>query len=319
MGWLRQLVVNIFIARMSLRIDAQVAQSIVDKYEYFLFDCDGVIWLGDHLLPSVVETLELLKSKNKTVLFVTNNSTKARDDYQSKFAKLGIHGITKQEVFGSSYASAVYIDKILQLPKDKKIWVLGEKGIEKELNELGYSTIGGLDPLLNVDFDPEHPQLNHIDEQVGAVVTGLTTNVNYLKMSITMQYLLDKSLPFIATNIDSTYPSKGKLLVGAGSIIESVAFASGRQPDAICGKPNQSMMNSIKADHPGLAANPAKGLMVGDRLNTDMKFGRDGGLDTLLVLTGIETEADVQHAAAAGEAPTYYTSKLGDLFELTQS
>lgn len=294
--------------------------SLLDKYDYFLFDCDGVIWLGDHLLPYICETLELLKTHNKTIVFVTNNSTKSRNDYLNKFTKLGIHGISKSEVFGSSYASAVYVDKILKLPKDKKVWVLGEAGIEQELKELGYLTVGGTDPSLiedGVNFNQNHPSLVNLDNEVGAVVTGLTLSLNYLKLSITMQYLLkdNKSLPFIATNIDSTFPSKNQLLIGAGSIIESVAYASGRQPDAVCGKPNQSMLNAIKADNPGLNQNPARGLMIGDRINTDMKFGRDGGLDTLLVLTGIETEERVL-SLDPSTAPTYYANKLGDLYEL---
>lgn len=307
---------------MALKIESRdQAAALIDRYDYFLFDCDGVIWLGDQLLPSVTETLTLLKSRNKIVIFVTNNSTKSRNDYIQKFEKLGINGVTKSEVFGSSYASAVYVEKILKLPKDKKVWVLGEEGIETELNELGYETIGGSDPDLirnGVEFEFDHEQLNKLDEGVGAVVAGLTFNLNYLKLSITMQYLLknDKLIPFIATNIDSTFPSKGKLLIGAGSIIETVAYASGRQPDAICGKPNQSMMNSIKADNPALGLQPGRGLMIGDRLNTDMKFGRDGGLDTLLVLTGIETEAVVT-GLGSDVAPTYYAEKLGDLYELT--
>lgn len=307
---------------MSTKItDKASAQNILDSYDYFIFDCDGVIWLGDHLLPSVVETLSLLKELNKKVIFVTNNSTKSRNDYLAKFTKLGIHGIVKDEVFGSSYASAVYVDKILKLPKDKKVWVLGETGIEHELHELGYETVGGSDPSLYSEgnvFNAEHKMLNELDDSVGCVVAGLDTRVNYLKLSITMQYLLkdNKSIPFVATNIDSTFPLKGKFLIGAGSIIITAINASGREPNAICGKPNQSMMKTIQVDNPELGKNPKKGLMIGDRLNTDMKFGRDGGLDTLLVLTGVETEEVVKQLDAA-EAPTYYANKLGDLFELT--
>lgn len=294
---------------------------LLEDYDYFLFDCDGVLWLGDHILPSVRETLSLLKQHNKTIFFVTNNSTKSRAEYLKKFEKFGIEA-KKQEVFGSSYATAIYINKILQLPTDQKIWVLGEKGIEDELKELGYETLGGSDPELvkhGVNFDANDPLLTDLDDKVGCVVAGLALTVNYLKLSVTMQYLLakDKSIPFVATNIDSTFPLKGQLLVGAGSIIESVVHASGRQPDAICGKPNQSMMNSIKADCPGLLQNPQRGLMIGDRLNTDMKFGRLGGLDTLLVLTGIETESGVL-LQPADEAPTYYMSKLGDIYDLSQ-
>ncbi|OBA23190.1 2-phosphoglycolate phosphatase [Metschnikowia bicuspidata var. bicuspidata NRRL YB-4993] len=308
---------------MSLKITTpQQARALLANYDYFLFDCDGVIWLGDHLLPSVAETLALLKKMGKAVIFVTNNLTKAREDYLRKFELLGIPGIQKSEVFGSSYALAVYVDKILRLPKDKKVWVLGESGIESELHEMGYQTLGGTDPALvenGVAFDPNHRLLTDLDPAVGCVVAGLTTNINYLKLSVTMQYLLKdgKLVPFVATNIDLTFPLKGKLLIGAGSIVETVSYASGRSPDAICGKPNQSMMQSILADRPGLKENPKRGLMVGDRLNTDMKFGRDGGLDTLLVLTGIETQDAVEKLDPA-EAPTYFAEKLGDLFELTR-
>ncbi|CAN3353039.1 4-nitrophenylphosphatase [Diutina catenulata] len=302
---------------MSTKVtSASHVEAILRDYDYFIFDCDGVIWTGNHLLPHVDETISLLKQAGKKVYFVTNNSSKSRNDYLTKFASMGIHGIDKSEVFGSSYATAVYVDSILGLPKDKKVWVLGEKGIETELQERGYTTVGGTDPsLMQVPFDDSHPALTELDDAVGAVVAGLSFNLSYLKLSATLQYLL-RGLPFLATNIDSTFPAHGKLLMGAGSIIESVAYAAGRQPDAICGKPNQAMLDAIKAENPPLKAAPKRGLMVGDRLNTDMKFGRDGGLDTLLVLTGIETE-DTVHGLAPAEQPTYYASKLGDLFELT--
>lgn len=84
---------------MSVKITSkEQVNDLLDKYDYFLFDCDGVLWLGDHLLPSIPETLSLLKEKNKQVIFVTNNSTKSRNDYLKKFEKLGINNVTKQEI-----------------------------------------------------------------------------------------------------------------------------------------------------------------------------------------------------------------------------
>lgn len=83
---------------------------------------------------------------------------------------MGISNITKLEIFGSSFASAVYVEKILKLPKDKKVWVLGEEGIEKELHELGYSTVGGTDPKLvkeGVKFDPNTTLFDNLDPNVG--------------------------------------------------------------------------------------------------------------------------------------------------------
>jgi len=86
-------------------------QSIVDKYEIFLFDCgqsnqpptpplsplgsprlavakadanpcgrilDGVIWEGDHCIDNVKQVLDHLRSLNKQIYFVTNNATSVR-------------------------------------------------------------------------------------------------------------------------------------------------------------------------------------------------------------------------------------------------
>ncbi|KAG5641371.1 hypothetical protein DXG03_005377 [Asterophora parasitica] len=53
--------------------------------------------------------------------------------------------------------------------------------------------------------------------------------------------------------------------------------------------------------------------MVGDRLNTDILFGKGGGLATLLVLTGITAEADITGPNASPIVPDYVTNSLADL------
>ncbi|GMM37798.1 4-nitrophenylphosphatase [Saccharomycopsis crataegensis] len=282
--------------------------ALLDQYDNFLFDCDGVLWLGDHLLPHVVETLAFLKSKGKKLIFVTNNSTKSRENYLKKFEKFGVKGITKSDIFGSAYATAVYLDKVMKFDHTKKVWVLGGQGVHDELTELGIQSIGGTDPELDKPFSDDSKFLK-LDPEVGAVIAGLDTSINYHRLSITLQYLLDPNVIFMATNIDSTFPSHGKILPGAGSIIESAIYSSGRQP-TVCGKPNMNLLKAIQAEH---NLNLERSIMVGDRLNTDMKFGKDGGLGTLLVLTGIETEANVLKQDGT---PKYYADKLGDLYEL---
>jgi ribonucleotide monophosphatase NagD (HAD superfamily) len=49
----------------------------------------------------------------------------------------------QDEVFGSAYATAVYLSTVLKLPKDKKVYVIGQDGLEAELDEEGVQHIGG--------------------------------------------------------------------------------------------------------------------------------------------------------------------------------
>lgn len=286
------------------------ADLLLEAYDTFLFDCDGVLWRGDHLLPLVVETLHLLQSKGKKLIFVTNNLTKSREQYLKKFIKFGLTGITKEDIFGSAYATAVYLDKVLKFDHSKKVWVLGAQGIHDELKELGIDSIGGTDPTLNEPFLEDSPHLN-LDKDVGAVIAGLDQGLNYHKLAVTLQYLQKPEVLYLATNIDSTFPGHGRIFPGAGSVIESVLHCSGRDP-IVCGKPSMNLLSAIQAEH---KLDLKRSIMVGDRLNTDMKFGLDGGLGTLLVLTGIEKEENVIKQEGA---PQFYADKLGDLYELTK-
>jgi 4-nitrophenyl phosphatase len=169
----------------------------------------------------------------------------------------------------------------------------------------------------------------------GAVVAGLDFHVNMAKLacaSLVLQALpvvtpmvsaplgaspaVKSPVLFIATNEDPQLPigDEGALLPGAGSIIAALTTVAGRGPDVVCGKPELRMATALFA-HEGIK-HPARCLMIGDRLSTDIAFGNGAGCQTLLVLSGCETQADVQAAAAAKKAlwlPHFVTAGLGDL------
>ncbi|TFY57784.1 hypothetical protein EVJ58_g6808, partial [Rhodofomes roseus] len=126
-------------ARLS---SAQDYKSLLDKYDTWLFDCDGVLWQGDRLVDGVPEALNLLRTHKKRILFVTNNATKSRKSYKKKFDQLGLEAQV-DEVFGSAYASAVYLSTVMKMPKHKKVYVVGMKGLEEELEEEGIQHLGG--------------------------------------------------------------------------------------------------------------------------------------------------------------------------------
>ena len=60
-----------------------------------------------------------------------------------------------------------------------------------------------------------------------------------------------------------------------------------KQYPVVVGKPNPFSWELIRKDH-GLPEN-TKAIIIGDRLDTDIKFGRNAGIDTCLVLTGCTT------------------------------
>lgn len=287
-------------------------ESFLDQYDDFLFDCDGVLWQGNHLLPSVVETLDLLRSRNKRMTFVTNNSTKSRRQYTEKFSKFGLE-VSENEIFGSAFSAAVYLKYVINFPEDKKVLVIGESGIEEELDNVGVKYVVGTDEAYRKY--PTDELLNAIerDPEIGCVLCGLDLHINYYKIAVAMVQLKDKDTLFLATNIDSTFPSKGKLLPGAGTIVGTLETCTGRTPTAL-GKPSKDMMSCIKADK---HFDPERTCMVGDRLNTDIAFGKSGGLGTFMVLTGVDTEETILNVEdETAIRPQYYADKLGDLIEI---
>src|SRR5579862_983833 len=185
--------------------------TFVSKFDTFLLDCDGssslrarlmigVLWAGDRVLPNVRETLTYLRNQKKQIIFVTNNSMKSRRAYVQKFKKLNIQA-TEEEIFGSSYAAAIYIARVLKLSKDKKVYILGERGVEEELEAENVSYSGGTDPEDRKEFTEEDYEKIKPDESVGAVLCGLDQHISYKKISKAFTYLRQEpTVEFIATN-----------------------------------------------------------------------------------------------------------------------
>ncbi|XBW38678.1 hypothetical protein QEN19_004266 [Hanseniaspora menglaensis] len=296
--------------------NTKIVAEFLNSFDTFLFDCDGVLWSGTHLLPNVIETLDLLKKLNKKVLFVTNNSTKSREEYTKKFSNFGIEGITKEEIFSSSFATAIYMKNFTNLDSSKdKIWVFGESGIEKELQEVGFTTIGGTDPRLNEPWDQQATPFLPVDPEVKCVVAGLDQSINFHKLCVTFNYLKVPEVQYVATNIDTTFPGKPYLQPGCGSMINLLTTSSGREEPPNCGKPSQLMLDAVFKAYPDLKRERC--CMVGDRLNTDIKFGIDGGLGgQLLVLSGVEKAECLTDLSHGFELPNFFAEKLGDVYEL---
>lgn len=248
----------------------------------------------------------------KRTVFVTNNSTKSRAEYLKKFESKGI-SCSVDDVFGSSYSAAIYINRILALPAPRnKVFVLGEAGIETELGSENVPFVGGTDPafrrdMTQADFDGLADG-SALDPDVGVVLAGLDFHVNYLKLATAYHYLR-RGAVYLATNTDSTLPMNHTFFPGAGSCLIPLTNMTGTQPLAL-GKPSQAMMDAVEGK---FHLDRARTCMVGDRLDTDIRFGVEGRLGgTLAVLTGVNKKADWE-AEGAVAVPSYYVDRLSDL------
>lgn len=262
--------------------------------------------------PYAVTRPTLTNQQGKRTVFVTNNSTKSRSEYLKKLTKLGIPSEV-DDIFGSSYSAAIYIARILKLPEDKnKVYIIGEAGIEEELESEGIPYIGGTDPTYRRDISPEDFKAiadgSMLDDDVGVVLCGLDFHINYLKLAVGMHYLKRGAI-FLATNVDSTLPMHHDFFLGAGSVHVPLVYASGQQPLAL-GKPSQAMMDAVEGK---FQLDRARTCMIGDRLNTDIKFGVEGKLGgTLHVATGVNQKADWEKEDPIA-IPSHYADKLSDL------
>ncbi|GAQ80772.1 2-phosphoglycolate phosphatase [Klebsormidium nitens] len=261
---------------------AEAIQSMLASVDDIIFDCDGVLWHGDNLLPGVQDTLAALQRAGKRLFYVTNNASKSRRQYSEKIRRLGIEN-NPRHVYGSAYAAASYLKR---LGFEKKVFVVGMEGIENELDEAEIAHIAGsgyvapgwtVDDAAGIELDPE----------VGAVVVGFDSRANYCKLAAAAQYIrYNPGCLFIATNADaSANASNGRIIPGAGTLVRAIQLATGREP-LVMGKPEPFLLDAIAEEH-GIAKN--RTLMVGDRLDTDIEFGFNYGIRTLLVYTGVTT------------------------------
>ncbi|XP_069704333.1 glycerol-3-phosphate phosphatase-like isoform X3 [Periplaneta americana] len=261
-------------------------KEFIDSFDTVLADCDGVLWLGNIVIPGSPHAITELAKLGKNVFYVTNNSTKSREEYVSKFTNLG-YPATKENILSTAYLAACYLQ---DLGFKKKVYVVGAKGITQELDAVGIKHLDvGPDPL-DSDMNTLLAKEVHLDSEVGAVVVGFDEHISFPKMVKAASYLKQPDCIFVATNTDETFPTEFPLTVpGAGTFVKAIETCSKRTAFKI-GKPSTYIGDAVVKKH---KVNPKRTLMIGDKCSTDILFGNNCGFQTLLVLTGVNTLDDV--------------------------
>jgi len=284
-------------------------QQLLDKVDVFIFDCDGVIWRGDSVIDGVPSVLEKLRAAGKKMFFVTNNSTKSRAGYKKKFDSLGLN-VPAEEIFSSSFAAAAYLEQTKFKDSGKKVYIIGEIGICEELDMIGVPWIGGPNDKDKVPNMGPGDFVEH-DHDVGAVIVGFDRHINYHKIQ-TAQLCINENpgCEFIATNLDAvTHLTDAQEWAGNGSMVGAIKGCTGREPTVV-GKPSPLMVDYL-CEKLGLEKDRI--CMVGDRLDTDVLFGTDNGLRSILVLSGVTSE---EKLLSEGNTitPDYFCDSIADFF-----
>ncbi|POM69158.1 4-nitrophenylphosphatase [Phytophthora palmivora] len=291
--------------KVTQRLTRESFKQWIQGLDAFLFDCDGVLWRGAAPIEGAANMINLLRSLNKRVVFVTNNATNSRATYVKKLASQGITAV-EADIVTSAWATVQYMK---QHKIEGKVYMVGEAGLKTELELEGYQVSG----LEHSDIKGL-PHVPDIDMEIKAVVCGLDRYFTYYKMAYATACV--RQIPgchFIGTNPDQTFPTDGAIVPGGGSLVHMLECAIGHPPEAVCGKPSQDLLQTIIATY---NLNPARTCMVGDRLSTDIEFGNAGGLNTLLVLTGITLESELSSIDNEVHVPDHYVDSVDVINQL---
>ena len=246
----------------------------------YLIDMDGVIVRGSEVVPGADAFIQRLHDRNIKFLILTNNPIYTPTDLHHRLQRLGIN-VTPEHLYTSAQATATFLKS--QKPNGTA-FVLGESGLTEALHEIGY---------VLTEHDPDY------------VVLGETTAYSYASITQAVR-LIKEGARFVATNPDPSGPGEGGLVPACGAVAALIESATGVHPYFV-GKPNPLMMR-IALRY--LDEHSENAIMVGDRMDTDIRTGTESGLQTVLVLTGVTTREMVERFPYR---PTRIVDSVADL------
>lgn len=266
--------------------------ALLDGFDVILADLDGVVYKGAGAIDFAVESLNAASAAGVRVGYITNNASRTAASVAHHLEELGLT-VTADDVVSSPQAGVRLLADLV--PAGSTILVVGGDGLTTVVEAAGFTvTRSALDAP-------------------AAVIQGFSPEVGWAQLAEAAFALhaVDgrPEVPWIATNTDWTIPVARGIAPGNGTLVSAVHTAVGRLP-IVAGKPEVAMFH-LAVER--FAA--TKALVIGDRLDTDILGANRAGLESVLVLTGIDRAKQVL-AAEKAQRPTYI---LDDLRQLTES
>jgi phosphoglycolate/pyridoxal phosphate phosphatase family enzyme len=258
------------------------------SFDAYCFDLDGTIFIGDRLLPGVLDTILALRQRGKKVMFLTNTSVHTRQDCQRRLARLELE-CQVDEIMTATYVSGMYFQ---EHAPNAVIFMVGEAAMKEELRQFAVRMT-------------ENPlEATH-------VLVGMDRQFTYDKLHGAAKAIRNGA-KLIAANPDTCCPVVDDVIPDTGALVKALEAAGQSQLDVVIGKPSAYYAaKSIQQ----LGLKSERCLMVGDRLETDILLGLNNGMKTALVLTGIASREDIDNMQIY---PDYVISTLGEMVRGTK-
>jgi NagD protein len=234
------------------------------EIECWLTDMDGVLVHENSPLPGAAALLQQWRDQGKRYLVLTNNSIYTPRDLSARLAASGLD-VPEEAIWTSALATA---DFLASQSPGGSAYVIGEAGTTTALHEAGF---------IMTDTNPDY------------VVVGETRNYSFEAITKAIR-LIGAGARFIITNPDATGPSAEGPMPATGAVAALITKATGKEPYVV-GKPNPMMFRSAMNK---IGAHSENTGMIGDRMDTDIVAGIEAGLHTILVLTGISDQAEIE-------------------------
>ncbi|CAL9396584.1 HAD family hydrolase [Streptomyces sp. DH-12] len=260
-------------------------QALSEAYDTALLDLDGVVYAGGDAIEHAVPSLAAARDGGMRLAYVTNNALRTPDAVAAHLTELGVPAEAGDVITSAQAVARLIAD---QVPQGSRVLVVGGEGLRVALRERG------LVPVESADDDPV------------AVVQGYGGPELPWGRFAEASYAVARGVPWFASNTDLTIPSGRGIAPGNGAAVEVVRIATGAEPQ-VAGKPLPPMHRETI-----LRTGAERPLVVGDRLDTDIEGAFNGGVDSLLVLTGVTDGARLL-AAPPHHRPTYVDADLRGL------
>jgi glycerol 3-phosphatase-2 len=257
--------------------------SPLDGVDLVLADLDGVIYKGANAIPHAIEGMNRA-GETARLGYITNNASRTASSVAEHLSSLGLT-VGADDVVTSPQAAVVLL--AAEVPAGSTVLIVGGAGLIEEVEKAGFV------PTYSADDNPS------------AVIQGFAPEVGWIHLA-EATFALHTGIPWVATNTDWTIPVARGTAPGNGTLVSAVHTAVGRLP-IVAGKPEAAIFE-VAVKRFG-ASTP---LFIGDRLDTDILGSNRAGIESALVLTGIDQAKQVL-AADANSRPRYI---LGDLREL---